>query len=186
MTKMMLTDRPLHPRAEGIAEMYKAGKMNRREYFATMAALGVTAAGTYLLGGIAQEARAESQAKSGGTLRISMEVKEIKDPRTFDWSEMANVSRQSLEYLVRWNDKYEFQPWLLSGWETNDDATEIKLMLREGVTWANGDSFTSADLMHCFNLWCDKTVEGNSVASRLASLIDPETEKLPGEPGAED
>ena len=30
-----------------------------------------------------------------------MEVKELKDPRTWDWSEMANVARQSLEYLVR-------------------------------------------------------------------------------------
>ena len=38
MTRMMMTDRSLHPMARPTAEDYKAGKLNRREYLATMAA----------------------------------------------------------------------------------------------------------------------------------------------------
>src|SRR5689334_1594478 len=44
MTGLMLTDRPLHPKAEGVAASYRKGLINRREFFATMAALGVSAA----------------------------------------------------------------------------------------------------------------------------------------------
>ena len=33
MTKMMLTDRPLHPQAPGVAAAFRGGRMNRREYW---------------------------------------------------------------------------------------------------------------------------------------------------------
>jgi peptide/nickel transport system substrate-binding protein len=36
----------------------------------------------------------------GGSLRIQMEVRALKDPRTYDWSQMANITRGFLEYLV--------------------------------------------------------------------------------------
>ena len=38
MTKLMLTDRPLHPEAQPIADSFRGGRMNRREFLATMAA----------------------------------------------------------------------------------------------------------------------------------------------------
>src|SRR5690606_31653899 len=59
MTRFMLTDRPLHPLAEPTAAHYKAGRLNRREFFASMAALGVSTAGTLALGGIALPAHAQ-------------------------------------------------------------------------------------------------------------------------------
>ena len=52
MTKMMLTDRPLHPQAPGVAAAFRGGRLSRREYLATMAALGVSAAGALALGGL--------------------------------------------------------------------------------------------------------------------------------------
>jgi hypothetical protein len=39
----------------------------------------------------------------GGTLRIQMEVRALKDPRTYDWSQMANMTRGILEYLIEYN-----------------------------------------------------------------------------------
>ena len=51
-----------------------------------------------------------------------MNVKGWRDPRTFDGVEMSNVARQCNEYLVRWNRDFSFEPWLLEGWETSDDA----------------------------------------------------------------
>jgi len=38
MTRLMMTDRALHPLAAPAARDFKAGKMDRREYLATMAA----------------------------------------------------------------------------------------------------------------------------------------------------
>ena len=79
--------------------------MNRREYLATMAALGVSAAGAFALGGLVPSPARAAGAKRGGTLRVAMNVKGWRDPRTFDGVEMSNVARQCNEYLVRWNTR---------------------------------------------------------------------------------
>ena len=171
----MTFQKPIHPAAVSYAAEVATGTLSRREFMTRATSLGLTAAASYGLLGLAQPARAAAHAQTGGTLRIESSVKALKDPRTYDWPQMSNYTRGYLEYLVEYQIDGSFAPSLLSAWEVNADATEYTLTIREGVTWSNGDPFTAEDVAFNIARWCEKSVEGNSMASRMASLVDDET-----------
>lgn len=179
MSFLTRTGKPLPQSILDSAEAAKKDPVNRREFLAIASAFGATTATAYSMIGMAAPAQAASHAnmKEGGTVRMQMEVRALKDPRTYDWSQIANYSRGWLEYLAIWENDGTFSPALLESWEINDDATMYTLNVRKGVKWNNGEDFTAEDVARNITGWCDKSLEGNSMAGRFATLIDEATGK---------
>ncbi len=159
---------------DGLLVEFRQRRLDRREFLTRATALGVSAGTALGLAG-AGPAAAQPAPRQGGTLRIQMVLRPLKDPRTWDWSEIANYCRGWLEYLVEYRADGSLRGMLLESWAVDDGAREYVLRVRPGVTWSNGDAFTAADVARNIARWCERDVPGNSMAARLTALIDPET-----------
>ena len=135
-----------HPVVEMYAKEHLNGDMDRREFMSRATALGVTAAGAYGLIGVAKPAMAGGHLQQGGTMRMQMDVIALKDPRTFDWTQLAHFTAGTLEYLVEYNNDGSITPNLLEGWTANADATKYTLNVRKGIKWNNGDDLAEEDV----------------------------------------
>ena len=155
----------------------RGSALQRREFIALASTMGASAATAYGMLGLAAPPRAHAQTQPGGTLRVAMTIPYIDDPRFFSANHMGNVARQFCENLVRWERDFSLSPYLLEGWEVNEDATEYILRLRRGVTWNHGKRFHAEDVVYNYTRWCERDAEDNSVATRMSALIDESSGK---------
>jgi len=164
----------IHPAVPELANKLAKGDIDRREFLRTATLLGVSASAAYAMAGGVTGSQFVSSAqaatpKKGGNLRVSMNVKEITDPATYDWSEKANVARQFIEPLVRIDRNNVAQPHLAEGWSASDDLKTWTFKLRKGVKWSNGDDFGADDVVFNFKRWLDPAT-GSSNQGRFIAM----------------
>jgi peptide/nickel transport system substrate-binding protein len=106
------TGKPLPQSIVDSAASVGTDPVNRREFLAMASAFGATAATAYGMLGLTAPAQAAAH-QMGGTVRIQQEVRGLKDPRTYDWSQIANFSRGWQEYLVHYENDGTFTGRLL-------------------------------------------------------------------------
>lgn len=172
MVQDTINGKPVHAAVPRLFAAHRSGEIDRREFLATVTALGLSGAAAREMLGLGRSGalHAEPESAAGGTLRIAMAVMPIADPRLFDWPQMGNVARGMLETLVRYTAESAFVPWLAESWEVNDTATEYVLHLRRDALWSTGEPFTADDVLYNFARWAEAHVPGNSMATRIAAL----------------
>lgn len=61
------------------------------------------------------------------------------------------LNKTIYEFLFYYNhNSGEIMPWLATGYEYNDDFTEITVTLRDGIEWSDGTPFTAADVEYTY------------------------------------
>lgn len=145
----------------------------RRDFLALGGALLLPA-----LAGQGAFAQVQPQPVSGGRLRVQMQLGPLQDPMLATRPQMTNFTRGWLEYLVEYRGDRKFHPRLLSSWTLSEDARHAVLNLRPGVTWSNGEAFTAEHVAFNLRRWCDIRTPGNSMAWRMAALINPITGQI--------
>ncbi len=78
---------------------------------------------------------------------------DLQNPFSYSTNVGAGLQQLQIESLFYLNlESGEMEPWLATGYEINDDNTEVTLHLREGVTWSDGEPFTADDVVFTLNL----------------------------------
>lgn len=171
--------RVVSPTVQSFVRDARAGRLSRREFLSRSTAAGLsTAAALSLIGQQLPAQTIPPPTRGGGTMRLQVELMPHRDPRSYDWAQMAYPTAGTLEYLVEYLSDGSFRGMLLDSWSLSDDARTYTLRLRPGIHWSTDEAFTSADVARNFERWCDGAALGNSMADRFTSLRDPGTGQL--------
>lgn len=140
---------PADPMA-GLSHKDMSGPMlERRTVLRLLAASGALTAAHLMPGAVPQ-----ARAASGGTLHAGWsgtgEFRTL-DPAQIPQVILFQITSNILSGLTHINPQLQAEGDLALDWEVNAAGTEYVFNLREGVTFHNGDPFTSEDVLFTYN-----------------------------------
>ncbi|MBU4336534.1 MAG: ABC transporter substrate-binding protein, partial [Actinobacteria bacterium] len=157
-----------------------AGPRARRAGAATAAALAlVLLAGCTSSDSTSPDATTSTTATptSGGDLVIGV----TSDPDTLDpWKatqfQAVNVLQNLYGTLTEFDQDLAVVPGLATSWDVSDDGLTVTFHLREGVTFADGSTFDSADVVYSLTKIKDEATAAVARASlgSMASVAAPD------------
>jgi peptide/nickel transport system substrate-binding protein len=142
-----------HPAAFEFRERYRRGLIDRRTLLRTLGWLGVSALSMRAAAGTSAPPPEAETPLTTGVLRFVCAVQQMTDPALSAWTEASNIYRNALEYLTYVDPDNVTHPYLAQSWTPSDDLKTWDFTLRDGVTWSNGDRFTSDDAVFNIARW---------------------------------
>src|SRR5260221_14219706 len=143
---------PSMSETDSLNKLLQTGRIDRREFLLRSAGLGTALAAGSMFG--ANRDRAD-EPTSGGTLRIGTgggSTTDVTDPRTYTDSVNRQLGYQLFNGLVEIDEKQQTVPELFESWEVKPGAKEWIFNVRKGVTFHNGKTLTTEDIIYSINL----------------------------------
>jgi len=116
----------------------------------------------------------------GGTLTLALGD---SPPRFFYYGEISQISQllsqQMFDSLVEYDlETYDLIPALAESWEISDDGTVYTFHLRQGVTWHDGEPFTSADVIFTYEQIITNPEARAGDAAQFTFTVDGEARRV--------
>lgn len=134
-----------------LEQMLGDKRTSRREFMVGAVALGMTATAASSMWNKAQAAT----PKKGGHMKAGLNdsnTTDSLDPASFNATTMIAISRAFRDSLVEVGQDQSAAPGLAESWEASADAKSWRFKLRKGVTFTNGKSFTTEDVINSINV----------------------------------
>jgi len=190
----------VHPYIPELKELYRKGRISRREFIRNAAILGLTlSSGSAFLAACAKPtptpvpptptpvppkptpvpptALPPDFPRRGGTLRTTYGWMPYMEDPAADGTGTGNVGRNIAETLTWVDDDNVPHPLLCERWEASEDAKEWTLYIQQGVTFNNGKTFNADDVMWNFKHWLDPDA-GSGMRAKLSMLSSTGVEKV--------
>ncbi len=119
--------------------------------------------------GESSENNGNMEPKEGGTIIVGLEGDPLGYNPNASGDDFAfNVHQNLFNRLMKLNNNQEIVPDLAKEYEFSDDGLELTFHLQEGVTWHDGNEFSSEDVKFTF----DTIIEEKGQASGSLTSID--------------
>ena len=163
-----------HPFIPELKELFKNGRITRREFLYNATLLGMSATAAYaFVGGMRPIPVKAATIERGGTWKCAMRLALLDHPARASWTEAGNFLRQVAENLTITDSENVTHPLLLEKWKASEDIKTWDLYLRKGVKFNNGDELTADDVIFTMKEWLNPDV-GSSMLGLLSYWGGPQ------------
>jgi peptide/nickel transport system substrate-binding protein len=108
----------------------------------------------------AHQGATDDGVREADTLHMGMTDRRVtrnRNPFAVEFRHRGVITGLMYDPLGQWIDG-SIEPWLAQGWEWDESGPTIRLRLREGLTWHDGEELTAADVAFTYRFLADTTV----------------------------